>query len=583
MSRSKVRRCGVKFLFGLNWVEGVGLVPGAVRPGRSSAAQQWRAAACGTVFALCATLFTAGSTALAQNGPAQPQTSRPKSISDLLQPQAEAPARRAPSPVNADPVGALIAEPPAEKPPPPSFEARSRPSIDLSAVNLRPSDEAVILKTLDDSASHGLHRALFAPTDLADRLQDSDPQVHAIAARELKVAILRYARAQHGQRLAPESFLKEWGVRPEPWNPDKSFAAAVAEDRLSAWIDDLAPPSPAYQALRKALATYRDLAAHGGWKLIPLGPKMTVGDHGVRVLALRARLATEDPQLAPAPKPDLFDKDLAAAVMRYQLRTGLNPTGLADRVTLTQLNATVGERIAQIIANLERWRWIDRDMPATRIEVNIAAEGMTVYDDNHPVLSMRAAPGRPTDQTPMLMSKVESIVVNPPWNVPSSIAQKELWPKEAKHPGYLAAHGFHTLPDGQGGVRLQQEAGPSALGKLKFDFPNSYGVYLHDTPAHSTFANDSRAVSHGCVRLQHPQDLAKLLLKPNPNWTPESLDEQIASGDTKRVKLQTPIPVVILYWTAYVAGGQVSFRTDIYGWDEALLNLLSAQKSPATT
>ena len=174
---------------------------------------------------------------------------RPKTISDLLATQSEPVVKRVPAPVSSsDPVGALIADPPVEKPPPPSFEVRSRPSIDLSAVVLRPADEALILKTLDDCASHGLHRSLFAAPDLADRLKDPDAQVHAQAERELKIAILRYARAQHGQRLAQETFLKEWGVRPEPWNPDKSFAAAVADDRLAAWIDDLPPPSPGYQA-----------------------------------------------------------------------------------------------------------------------------------------------------------------------------------------------------------------------------------------------------------------------------------------------------------------------------------------------
>lgn len=269
---------------------------------------------------------------------------------------------------------------------------------------------------------------------------------------------------------------------------------------------------------------------------------------------------------------------------RYQLRNGLNNTGVVDARTLAALNTPVEERVMQIIANLERWRWIDRDMPANRIEVNIAAAGMTVFNNNYPGLTMRAVAGRPKDQSPMLQSRIDSIVINPPWNVPYAIAKREYWPKEKKHPGYLEEHGFRILPDGpNGGVRLQQAAGPSALGKLKFDFANPYGVYLHDTPTHSTFATESRAQSHGCIRLQNPKALADLLLSDIPEWTPEAIQEAIDSGETKRVHLQTPVDVVILYWTAYVGKGQVGFRQDVYGWDQALIQLIDAARNPSTT
>ena len=475
-----------------------------------------------------------------------------------------------------DPAAAAATPPKPPPPPPPPFEVRARPTIDLSTLVLRPSDEALILKTLEDGPSHGFRRNEFGEVGLAEQLASADPDVHAAAVRALKVGLIRYARAQHGQRIAAESFKKNWGVHPDPYNPDKGFAAAVAEDRLAAWIDDLPPRYQGYVALRAALKTYRDIAARGGWETIPVGKTpLGLNSTGPRVLALRARLAAEDPTLPAAAAPEVFDADLVEVIKRYQLRSGLNPTGVVDSLTLTHLNQPVGQRILQIIANLERWRWIDRDMPPTRIEVNIAAAGMTVYNNNYPGLSMRAVAGRPADQSPMLQSRIDSIVVNPPWNVPYAIARKEYWPKEKKHPGYLEAHGFRAIPDGtNGGVRLQQMAGPSALGKLKFDFPNPYGVYLHDTPTHSTFATDSRAQSHGCIRLQNPSALAELLTANMPEWTPEALQAAIESGETKRIHLTTPIDVVILYWTAYVGKGQVSFRQDIYGWDRDLLQLL---------
>ena len=469
---------------------------------------------------------------------------------------------------------------PTPPPPPPSFEARSRPVMDLSPIALRPADEALILKTLDEAPTHGFRRQEFSAPDLAERLGAEDPSVRAPAVRELKVAILRYARAQRGQRIALQSFPKNWGVRPEPWNPERSFATAVAEDRLASWIEALPPKYQGYQSLRGALQTYRDIATKGGWERVTSGPPLQVGSTGERVLQLRARLAVEDAALPGTSTPEKFDDGLAEALRRYQLRNGLNPTMVVDRLTLNALNQPVGQRIMQILANLERWRWINRDMPATRIEVNIAAAGMTMFTNNYPGLSMRAVAGRPTDQSPMLESRIDSIVINPPWNVPYAIAQKEYWPKERKHPGYLEKHGFRVIPDGANGFRLQQNSEQSALGKLKFDFPNGYGVYLHDTPTHSTFATDSRAQSHGCIRLQNPLELARTLMADMPDWPLESIQAQIDAGDTKRVRLQTPIAVVILYWTAYVGRGQVGFRPDIYSWDKTLLELLDNARNP---
>ena len=231
--------------------------------------------------------------------------------------------------------------------------------------------------------------------------------------------------------------------------------------------------------------------------------------------ALRERLAAEDAQSSLDSGGSTFDADLESAVKVFQHNVGLDPSGVVDKKTLAALDIPVDSRIQQIEANMERWRWIPRIWPATRIEANIAAQEMDAFEDNGLALEMRAAPGRPDDQTPMLSSQVESVVFNPPWNVPSSIATKELWPKEHAHPGYLASHGYRTISTGDdGGVRIQQKSGPkSALGLMKFDFPNNYAVYLHDTPSHAAFSKSSRTVSHGCVRLQRPRELADLLFK----------------------------------------------------------------------
>jgi murein L,D-transpeptidase YcbB/YkuD len=179
----------------------------------------------------------------------------------------------------------------------------------------------------------------------------------------------------------------------------------------------------------------------------------------------------------------------------------------------------------------------------------------------------------------MLASAISAITLNPPWNVPKGIAQDELYPKEQANPGYFQSHGFIETSDGAGGARLVQQPGPdSALGLVKFDFPNPYAVYLHDTPAKAAFNQSSRAVSHGCVRLAAAVPLAKAILGQDKGWPPEHIDEVIAAGETTSVKLTQPIPVRLVYLTAFPEGGRIAFRPDIYGWDEKLLTLLDSAR-----
>ena len=397
-------------------------------------------------------------------------------------------------------------------------------------------------------------------------------------------AALRYARAVHASRLQPDQFMHDWGLRPVAYDPTPGFNAAVASDSLSDWLAALPPPYDGYDGLRKGLIAYRKIVADGGWPAIPAGEDLRPGATGARVVALRRRLAIEAGDDA-ASASSTYDQALAEKVADAQRGFGLRPTGIVDAGTLAQLNVPAAHRVVQIEANLERWRWLPRQFPADRIQVNIAAAVLTLFRDDQPVTSMRAVTGRPGDETPMLESVIHSIVINPPWNVPTSIATKELWPKEHAHPGYLAKHGFKVIKtNDSGGVRLQQAAGTrSALGRIKFDFVNPYGVYLHGTPVHGTFQSYARMVSHGCVRLQKPDELAALLLKADPRWSdPGAVQAAIDAGDTSRAQLPAPISVYLLYWTAFaLPDGRISFRADPYGWDDALVAKLRAAPPPA--
>jgi murein L,D-transpeptidase YcbB/YkuD len=448
------------------------------------------------------------------------------------------------------------------------------------AAPLSANQVAVLATALADAASHGFGAEEFGQSAVAAALADRDPT----APDQLRAAIFAYARAQRGQRLTTANFPEDWAVRPGPYSPQQSFEAAVANDSLANWLADLPPPYEGYQALRAALARYRDIASRHGWKTIADGPPLGLGVSDPRVAALRRRLAAED---ASAPTggddPETFDQPLVGAVIAFQKRYGQVADGVVGPPTLQALNEPVGQRILQIEANMERWRWMPRTLPPSRIQVNTAAAVMAVYEDDRPVLAMKAVSGRPDDATPMLHSVVESIVLNPAWHVPAGIAQKELFPKERNNPGYFAHNDFVVSRDENGAVHLVQKAGPkSALGHFKFDFSNPFGVYLHDTPAHSGFARTSRLASHGCVRLEQPEALADLLLQGLDDWPPDRIHEVVQGDETLRVRLPRPIPVFILYWTAFGDGsGGVQFRNDAYDWDRKLLNLISAESASA--
>ncbi len=395
---------------------------------------------------------------------------------------------------------------------------------------------------------------------------------------ELVRAALDHARAVHAGRLSEADFQRDWGLRPPAYDPTPAFADAVRQDRIAAWFASLPPPYAGYDGLRKGLQNYRSIAAAGGWAPLASGPDFTLGATGPRVIALRKRLAAEDKDVSTS--GDKFDAGLLDAVRRAQRRYGLNPSGIVSTQTLAALNVSATDRVRQIMANMERWRWLPQDLPRDRIQVNIAAAVLTVFDGDTPVQSMRAVTGRPGDETPMLSSTIHSIVINPPWNVPTSIATKELWPKERANPGYFKRNGFKVID----GKRLQQQAGDqSALGRFKFDFPNDYSVYLHDTPSRAKFASFSRLSSHGCVRLEKPAELANLLLKGDPSWTPEMVAAAVAKGDTVRASLVKPVSVYLLYWTAFASGnGQMNFRADPYDWDGILASKIEARTARQT-
>lgn len=449
------------------------------------------------------------------------------------------------------------------------------PTIPTITPMVQPIPAPLPLPTLTAAQESELAR-LLARDAVAQGLKDREPLLGALSGPALVQAALDHAHAVRAGRLDSGDFQKDWAMRPQSYDPLPAFRDAVAKNRLAAWVASLPPPYAGYDTLVAGLARYRRISANGGWPTVAAGSELRMGGRGPQVAALRKRLALEDPELSAS--GDSFDQSLLDAVRRAQRRYGLNPAGQVGAQTIASLNVPVGERIKQIKANMERWRWLPTELEKNRIQVNIAAAVLTVFDGDQPVTSMKAVTGRPGDETPMLTSTIHSIVLNPPWNVPSSIADKELWPKERANPGYLKRNGFRVIETEGGGRRLQQASERSALGRFKFDFDNPFAVYLHDTPAQSGFANFDRLASHGCVRLEKPEDLARLLLRTTPDWPAEQIDSTLASGKTVRARVADPVKVYLLYWTAFATpNGTMSFREDPYKWDGVLANKIAAR------
>ncbi|MFV3127304.1 L,D-transpeptidase family protein [Niveispirillum sp. KHB5.9] len=471
----------------------------------------------------------------------------------------------------------------------------------------QPSDRArLLLMALQKAASQGLNPSDYGVARIATLLERGDsPDALAELEVMLSHGALDYGRDLATGRLAPMAIDSELYVEKREIDVLTLLSRLAMLPDPGVELAELPPRRAEYQRLKGALQQYRELAAAGGWKPVPLAELSLKPEGGKdeRLPALRARLHVtgELPADAPIPEdPTLFDEATVAALKKFQARHGLEPDGVLGKQTLLALNITAEQRVAQIAMNMERWRWMPVDMGPSYILVNLAAFHLSIFEQGTVVHEARVVVGTTSTRTPVFSRKMSYLEVNPYWHVPAKIVRDEIFPKAKRDPSYLAQHNYELLSDWTEAAvpvdpksldwahmtrlpyRVRQAPGDkNSLGRIKMMFPNQFDVYLHDTPSKNLFNRANRSFSHGCIRVEHPFDVAEVILRLSgtTDWPRAKLDEALNSGQRTVVRLKQPIPIHISYVTSFVADdGSVNFRSDIYGRDRKLATAIRASR-----
>ncbi len=447
-----------------------------------------------------------------------------------------------------------------------------------------------LAQVLAMAVAQGIESQRLGNLLLAASERDIAPETAARADIDLTREALRLVSALRLGAVAREKLGESWIMPVETYDPVAGVADALkSKGGLREYIATLAPSDPQYKYLVGALQTYRDIVEQGGWAQISGDEEMLLDMTDPRTPQLQARLVAEGYLHGDTPADTVL---LTEAIKQFQQRNGLEPDGRVGKGTLAALNVPADVRTAQIAANLERWRHTPRDRGESFIAVNTAATFLDVMVKGKSTLHLNVVSGDKRHATPIITAKITAVTFNPRWEIPPSIATKEILPKLQKNPNYLAENNIVVVgatddPHGQNidwsqysartlGMRFRQLAGDdNSLGLMKFQMSNPQNIYLHDTPSRGAFVKYERHLSHGCVRVDQPTTLAEHVLLQTPGWSEARLKEEIAKGVTRSIAVAQPLPVYISYWTAFSEDGAVNFRNDVYDRDAPLAEALA--------
>ncbi len=444
-----------------------------------------------------------------------------------------------------------------------------------------------VIARLKDAASDGLNPADYPAPDFAAA---SNPDALADADLKLTASMMDYARQAQSGRMHYSQVSGDIQYPEHPIDPVEVLTNVTLAKDASAALDSYNPPQKLYRELKAKLAQLR---GQGDGPVVQIGdgpalkftpargkkqPAVAMEDS--RVPQLRAKLG-----IAENADDTHYDAKVAEAVRKFQEGADLKPTGVLDERTVKAINSPKRDKqIDTVIVNMERWRWLPRDLGAAAIGdayviLNIPDYTLKVMQHGAPVWATKVVTGQPgIHATPLLTETMKFITVNPTWNVPPSIIYNEYLPALQQDPTVLQRMGLKLERARDGSIHISQPPGEAnALGRIRFNFPNKFLVYQHDTPDKNLFNRDERAFSHGCMRVQNPDQYAATLLnitEPNAHYTPEKIRSMYGSSEID-LKFPTPIPVNITYQTAFVDdAGKLQFRRDVYGRDATMIALL---------
>lgn len=454
------------------------------------------------------------------------------------------------------------------------------------------------VELLEEAAALGLDPTAYGTAALRGALDaPRDGRAAARLEAALAAALARlYADAGFG-RIDPRTLGYDLPQQRRRTALEPAVRAALEHPTAAIGLQAVEPSLPVYRPLLAALAEWRRRAAEPPPRPLPPVPrKVSPGDSWAGVDALRTRLVAEG-DLEPTAVVETasrYDGALVDALRRFQARHGLDADGVIGAQTIAALDTPAALRVRRIELSLERLRWLGETPAGRYVAINIPEFRLWAVEDGRVAATMAVIVGRAVSGTPVFVDRIEAVQFNPYWNVPRSIASRELYPKLVRDPGWLAREHMELIGSGggdlraalaSGSARLRQKPGAdNALGRVMFSLPNPHDVYLHDTPARTLFARSRRDFSHGCVRVERPLELARFVLAGLPDWTPQRMEAVVADGRNQWVKVPTPVPVLIFYSTVNVyADGRPRFLPDVYGLDAKLDAALRASQRGAAS
>ncbi len=458
-----------------------------------------------------------------------------------------------------------------------------------------------LLNIIRNISSEGLKPEDYSLADLSYLYAQKHKSVGQMVDFDILLSdsLLRLGFQIRFGKVDPNTLDSNWNLTRdlEGKDPATVMQAAIDSGSLQSFIDTTLDRQEFYQRFKLALARYHKIKARGGWPKIPEGPTLKPGMNDQRIFPLRRRLLATGDLLTESPEHEaLFDDDLKQAVMRFQERHHLDADGIVGRNSRAAMNVSVEERIDQIRVNLERGRWVLKDLQGDYVIVNIAGFRAFLMREGKEVWQTNVMVGKTYRKTPVFKASMKYLVFNPTWTIPPGIMRKDILPKARMDPEYVRSKGYRVLDRNGKAVdydaidwanatprnfpyMVRQPAGPNnALGQVKFIFPNSHFVFLHDTNHQELFVHPERTFSSGCIRVENPLTLAELILDDANKWNQASIAKLIESGKTKTVNLQKPLTVLVLYWTFMVnPDGTVSFLKDVYKRDKKILDALDSE------